>query len=76
MRCPRKSHVVDRPFPHLGNTTAGVLNPMARLTPAAVRAIRRRRAGGESFQTIAVAYEITPTHVRRIVRGACWRSVR
>ena len=72
MRCKNRP---DRPFPCLGTSTVGTRNPLARLTPAAVRAIRRRRASGESFQTIAVAFEITPCHVRSIVRGACWRSV-
>ena len=66
---------IDRPFPFLYGATRGELNPQSRLTAKCIRAIRRRRAGGESFQTIAVAFEITPTHVRSIVRGACWRSV-
>lgn len=73
MNCKQR---IDRPFPFLCGTTVGTRNPMARLTPASVRAIRRRRAGDESFQTIAAAFEITPTHVRSIVRGACWRSVK
>jgi transposase-like protein len=47
----------------------------AKLTPARVRAIRRRAAAGESQAALARAFGVEPGTVWRIVHRVTWRDL-
>ena len=53
----------------------GKKNAMAKLTGAAVREIRRRRAAGEKLRAIAADFGISDRAVSKIVRGDRWASL-
>ena len=53
----------------------GEANDMAKLTDAAVREIRRRRAAGASLKSIAADFGISDRTVSKIARGDRWAHV-
>lgn len=57
------------------NRFYGEAHPMAKLTEAQVRAIKGHAISGLSTKTIAGMFEISPTTVRRIIKGVTWRPM-
>ncbi len=55
-----------------GTATDGARNPMAKLTPAGVAAIRNRVAAGETQRSLCVEYGVSPMTISRAVRGKTW----
>ena len=55
------------------NVFHGECHPMAKLSAAQVRRIRGHYQSGLSAITIAAMFEISPSTVRRIVRGVTWK---
>jgi hypothetical protein len=51
----------------------GEKNAMAKLTAAAAREIRRRRASGEALKSIAADFGVTDRAVSKIARGQRWK---
>lgn len=58
-----------------GTNILGERNPAAKLTPTAVRDIRRMNADGIDNATIARAFGVTRANIRHIVKGRNWRHV-
>jgi hypothetical protein len=54
---------------------SGYHTPGAKLTPAQVLEVRRRRADGEDPRSIAAAFGISPTTLNKICRSDSWRYV-
>lgn len=57
------------------NRFEGECHPMAKLSESQVRAIRGHFQCGLTARTIAEMFEISPTTVRRIVKGIRWAHV-
>lgn len=70
--CVQKGRMANRPaesYPH------GERHYNARLTGAAVNAIRQRYAqGGVTYQDLGSIYGVTPTNIGAIVRGQTWQA--
>jgi hypothetical protein len=58
-----------------GRAPRGEHHHAARLTEADVRAIRARRAAGETGVALARAYGVTPTLISAIIKRRCWRHI-
>jgi hypothetical protein len=54
----------------------GEASPAARLTEAAVVAIRRRRAAGETLAALAAEYGVTPYTIDKVAKREAWRHVK
>ena len=57
-------------------TPRGERHPLHKLTWEAVRAIRERRARGETEASIAAAYGVAQSRVHEVVRGGAWSEGR
>ena len=55
-----------------GRTTVGDKNGNSKLTWSMVKDIRTRYAAGEPAGDLATEFTVHPTHIWRIIRGACW----
>lgn len=58
-----------------GRRAVGTRHPSARLTPAAVKVIRKEYAAGMSQQALADRYGITQPAVSSLIRGRSWKHV-
>jgi len=57
------------------NVFHGECHPMAKLTEAQVRAIRGHYQSGLFVKTIARMFDVSPSTIRRILRGVTWNTV-
>jgi hypothetical protein len=58
-----------------GTHQGGERNPRSKLTAAAVRDIRTRRACGEARSVLAAEYGVSPAAVRQIDIGRTWAGI-
>lgn len=58
-----------------GRVAHGTRQHLAKLSPRDVRAIRRERAGGATYKTIAGRYGVARTTISHVCRGNTWRRV-
>lgn len=56
--------------------SSGSANGMARLTEAAVREIRSRRAAGETLKRLAATYGVDHSTIRRAAVGQTWGHIK
>ncbi len=61
---------------HKGRSPRGERSAFARLTEMDVRQMRRRRAAGETFQSIADAFHVHIVTARDAIIGTTWAHVR
>jgi len=57
-----------------GTSLPADANPAAKVTWEVVRAIRSRRSDGESVRSLSSAFNLSPSQVRNIVNGKCWKE--
>lgn len=58
-----------------GRALIGMRNPMARMTDDLVRTIRRRKAEGATYDTLALEFGLTRTPLWKIVHRITWTHV-
>lgn len=72
-----KCHRAETPLPErMGAPVLGERNGQSRLNAAAVISVRRLRAAGHSYQSIANRHGVDKHTVIRVVKGELWSHVK